>query len=243
MFTPPFQSISFWFNAFIPAHIPGYTQTIAEGRYRGKTVLVNIVQPCGVMLTDQRPFHDDIDAVSQMQSRGQILFRGPIPQLEQSHLVDLIAPLPVEGAPTAMEASESAGAAESQMSLALHTYRTLTASSPAATLIRTMPGYGTGSPQDRMVYIHVDCRAAIPHAELASRLGEMAYRGILAIDLGRRAAAFHGQVGRFPAYELYIAVDNRPPLAVFRASPMRGANAYDGAMLTPRTMRGEVVLG
>jgi hypothetical protein len=243
MFTPPFQSIRFWFNAFIPAHIPGFTETIAEGRFRGKTGLVNVVESCGLVLTDQRPFSDDMSAISQLQSRGEILFRGSAPLLEQAHVVDLIAPLPSEGAASPSESPPDANVpVESQMSLVLYTYRTLTASSPAAALIRTMPGYG-GSPQDQMVYIHVDCRAAIPHTELASRLGELAYRGVLALDLGRRAATFHGHVGRFPAYELYVAVDNRPPKALFRASPIRGANAYDGTMLAPRGMRGEATLG
>jgi hypothetical protein len=238
MFTSPFQTIRFWFNAFIPAHIPGYTETLAEGPHRGRTALVNVLSSCGPMLTDQRLFSDDIEAISQLQSRGQILFRGSTPQLEQSHVADLMAPFPTEGEAE----TPSPPAVENQFGLTLYTSRTLTASSAAAPLIRTMPGYGA-SPADQMVYIHVDCRAAIPHADLASRLGELAYRGVLAIDLGRRMARFHGHVGRFPAYELYVAADNRPPKPVFRASPVRGANAYDGKMTAPRSMQGEASLG
>jgi hypothetical protein len=238
MVTSPFQSIRFWFNAFIPAHIPGYTETLAAGPHRGRTALVNVLASCGPMLTDQRLFSDDIEAVSQLQSRGQIHFRGLNPQFEQSHLADLLAPFPIEGQTDSTSQPQS----ENQMSLTLYTSRTLTASSPAAPLIRTMPGYGN-SPADQMVYVHVDCRAEVPHADLASRLGELAYRGVLAIDLGRRAATFHGHVGRFPAYELYIAADNRPPKPVFRASPIRGQNAYDGKMLAARPIRGEAALG
>jgi hypothetical protein len=230
MVMSPFQNIRFWFNAFIPAHIPGYTEIVQEGPYKEKTALVNLGAP-GLVLTDQRPFSHDVSAEARLHSFGQVAFTRGIPRLEQVHRTQVMS-----------SSNQTRDAADQpaveHMAMTLYTHRTLTSSSPAAPLIRTLPGYGIGTPLEQMLYIHVDCRSTIPDAEFARRLGEIAYRGIVSIDLAQRAVEFHGHVGRFPAYELYVAVDKRRPQPVFLSSPVRGEGAYDGTFVEPRPIRG-----
>jgi hypothetical protein len=236
----PIQQIRFWFNAFIPAHIPGYTEVLQEGPYVGQTALVNIGSPSGLLLTDQRPFSNDVAAEGRAHSFGQITFRERVWRMEQQHRTRVLEPVVGSNAATAQP--EAATAATEQMSLTLYTSRTLTSTSPVAAQIRLLPGFGIGTPLDEMLFVHVACRATIPDPQLAGRLGEIAYRGIVSINLAQRSVEFHGHVGRFPAYELYAAADNDPPQAVFRLSPIRGERAYDGVFTSPRPMRGRAEL-
>lgn len=242
MFTSPFQQIRFWFNAFIPAHIPGYTEVLRDGPHQGQSVLVNVGAPNRLVLTDQRPFSADVEAATQLHSFGKITFNQRTPRLEQFHRTQVMTPINQTSDAGDQPAAEPSPAAE-QMAMTLYTHLTLTSSSPAAHLIRTLPGYGIGTPLEQMLFVHVDCRATIPHAELSRRLGEIAYRGIVSINLAERAVEFHGHVGRFPAYELYVAVDKRRPQSVFLSSPVRGQGAYEGNFVEPRMVRGRAVLG
>jgi hypothetical protein len=242
MDTTPIQRIRFWFNAFVPAHIPGYTEVVQEGPHAGRTALVNIGSPSGLLLTDQRPFSNDVAAEGRAHSFGQITFRERVWRMEQQHRTRALEPITASNAEAAQMDVATATAATEQMSLTLYTSRTLTSTSPVAAQIRLLPGFGIGTPLDEMLFVYVACRATIPDPQLAGRLGEIAYRGIVAINLAQRSVEFHGHVGRFPAYELYVAADNDPPQAVFRLSPIRGERAYDGVFTAPRPMRGRVEL-
>jgi hypothetical protein len=216
---------------------------LGEGANQGQTALVNVGAPNGLLLTDQRPFSPDVAAEGRLHSFGQITFHKTGPRLEQLHRTRALAPIVASNGESTQPDVATTDTASEHMSFTLYTSKSLTSTSPAAGLIRLLPGFGIGTPLDQMLYVHVACRAAMPDAELARRLGEMTYRGIVSINLAERVVEFHGHVGRFPAYELYAAVDKGWPQPVFRSSPMRGEGAYDGVFTEPRPMRGRAELG
>jgi hypothetical protein len=74
------QRLRFWFNAFIPAHVPNFTQTIAKGKHAGKTVVpfpavafvpnLEKIKTTPGFLTDQRGFSSDPEASTRMRHIG-----------------------------------------------------------------------------------------------------------------------------------------------------------------------------
>lgn len=81
---PPFRSITFWLNAFVPRDVAGSTTTLLAGDFRGLTVLKG---SC-CYLTDQRAFSNNPRASSRMQSIVKLDFGGATPTIAQFHRCD-----------------------------------------------------------------------------------------------------------------------------------------------------------
>jgi hypothetical protein len=90
------------------------------------------------------------------------------------------------------------------------------------------------------VDVHLAVRAIWPEAELARRFGELLFEGVLSLDPAARRLEFQGVASGFPAFELYVAPPDHPPLAVLQLFPVRGPQGRPPARVSERPVRSSV---
>ncbi len=232
------RNIKVWVNAFIPAHIPGYTTDILSGEHQGQTMILGPPGPAGSFLTDQRSFENATDAQSQMHSAGSIKFNAPKPQLTQWHECQFTTQLRGDDQQQLISDERESGDA-SRMKFTLLPHPALVRNPEALRLMRTAPRRsGPSAPVDKRTYLFVDCRASFVSEKLANHFGDLHCRGLVTIDMVAKTADFNGQVGRFPAYEMYFSINDAPGVPIFRLSPQRGRTALEKTGSALRVIKG-----
>jgi hypothetical protein len=216
----PMRSLRVWINSFIPGHLPGYTDRLTTGPRAGLTVLYGLAGGKEAYLTDQRMFSPALNVVSQMHSEALIDFKTSPAQLAQRHQCDFSMPLGDDGEPLEAPAADT-----SRMTVTMATSRTLSMHPVIARAVGVLPRR-PGAPQEEL-FLYFSAKATLASERLAAHFGDLAYEGVAIIDPQRSAIEFHGNVHRFPAYEMYASVDEGAPVVVFRLSPPRGTGALD----------------
>jgi hypothetical protein len=212
----PVRSLRVWINAFIPGHVPGYTDELTTGLHAGKTVLYGLGGGKEAYMTDQRMFSSALDASSQMHSEALVDFLASPAKLAEWHACDFSAPLAGEDG-----AAERQPADTSRMHVTMATQRTLSSHRDVARAVGVLPRRLDASAEE--IYLYFSAAATPVCEHMAAHFGDITYEGVAIFDPPRSALAFHGEVHRFPAFEMYASVNEAAPIAVFRLSPPRGS--------------------
>jgi hypothetical protein len=72
------------------------------------------------------------------------------------------------------------------------------------------------------VVVRLDCLASNPGTSVTWAFGDIEYKGQLIIDPTMRSIAVDLQIGLFPAFEAYAAINGGMPVIVFRYAPPAG---------------------
>ena len=214
----PMRSLRVWINAFIPGHVPDYTDQLSTGPHAGKTVLYGLAGSKEAYLTDQRMFSSALDAASQLHSEALIDFMASPAKLSQWHECDFAMPLGEGGEPPAAPPADV-----SRMAITMATVQTLSTHQAIARAVGMLPRRLNASAHE--LYLYFSAKATPSSEALAAHFGDLAYEGVAIIDPQRGSLDFSGNVHRFPAYEMYASVNEGPAVAVFRVSPPRGGDA------------------
>jgi hypothetical protein len=256
----PIRSVRVWINAFIPGHVPGYTGGIASGPNAGLTVLYGVGPSPFGYLTDQRGFSPSLDAKCQMQSLARVDLTTARPKLSEWHRCDFSLPLgssspgaaadwQAESIPSEQTAGDSqADAADAAESRQMRVTLVDRSSSQTAVAVRrlgpvamhTRAASSRAGGSHEIIQLYFECSARLPCAVLAAHFGDIRYQGLVTIELAERSVEFNGTVHRFPAFEMYAALDNTPAQPLFRISPPRGDHALDRPAAAQRAARGRV---
>jgi hypothetical protein len=78
---------------------------------------------------------------------------------------------------------------------------------------------------------------------MAAHFGDIVYNGVAIYDPRRGALEFHGEVHRFPGFEMYASVNEGPATGVFRLSPPRGSQALHRVGPGRRPVKSAVTVG
>ncbi len=230
------RSLRVWVNAFIPAHVPGYTDALTTGPDAGKTVLYGLGDEKEAYLTDQRMFSSALDASSQMHSEVLVDFLSSPAKITQWHACDFSTPLrDAEGAEARHHAADV-----SRMRIAMATQRTLSAHRDVARAIGVLPRRMDASADE--IYLHFAAAATPACEKMAAHFGDITFEGVAIFDPQRAALEFHGEVHRFPAFEMYASVNEAAATAVFRLSPPRGARSLHRAGAGRRPIKAAVTV-
>jgi hypothetical protein len=245
------RSIRVWINAFIPAHVPGYSVAVPGDEYAGATMIADASDPARGYLTDQRSFSPATSAQSQMHSAVRVDVSGTRPKIDQWHTCQPAAAFPAQtdgGEPAAVEESPSGpvdGDPE-RMRFTLLPPRSLIRDIATLRLLPP-PSHGPARVGVEPIYVRIDASAPMPHTQLARRFGDIRCSGVVAIDVEAGTVTFNGTLGGFPAFEMYAAADDGTPVAVFRSSPPRESPAWaiapDGADIANRPIAGRAMRG
>jgi hypothetical protein len=216
--SPP-RSLRVWMSAFIPAHLPGYTTTLVTGKHEGWTVLM---PPDGgrSLLTHQRAFSPATDADSLLHSHARLTWMGAAKPLEQWHRSQ-----PAQEYRAGEAASDPPAGDTSRMAIKLITHHTIAADPDAARLIHNAPRRPGQSPSG-LVYLAVDCQATESSGLYYDWFGPASYRGVVIFDPKSRTVDFSGTVSRFPAFEMYVSVNDGQAHKVVQSSPSRGRDLF-----------------
>jgi hypothetical protein len=214
----PMRSLRVWINAFVPGHVPDYTDQLSTGPHAGQTVLYGLAGSKEAYLTDQRMFSSALDAASQMHSEALIDFMASPAKLAQWHECDFAMPLGENGEPP-----DAPPADVSRMSITMATAQTLSTHQAIARAVGMLPRRPNASADE--LYLYFSAKATPASEALAAHFGDLAFEGVAIIDPQRGTLDFSGSVHRFPAYEMYASANEGPATAVFRVSPPRGGDA------------------
>lgn len=212
------RSLRLWINAFIPGHVPGYTDALTTGPHAGKTVLYGLAGGKEAYLTDQRMFSAALDASSQMHSEALVDFLASPAKLAQWHACDFSTPLHEQGSEADKQPADL-----SRMHVTLATRQTLSTHRELARAVGVLPRRPDATPDE--IYLYFSAAATPACAKMADHFGDIGFAGVVIFDPPRRTLEFHGEAHRFPAFEMYASLNEGAATAVFRLSPPRGAQA------------------
>lgn len=230
----PVRSMRVWINAFIPGHVPGYTDELTTGPHAGKTVIYGLGGGKEAYLTDQRMFSSALDASSQMHSEALVDFVASPAKLSQWHACDFSTPLD-EQDDTARRPTDV-----SRMHVTLATQRTLSSHREVARAIGMLPRRPDATAEE--IYLYFSAAATPVCEKMAAHFGDIGYEGVVIFDPPRGVLEFHGDVHRFPAFEMYASVNEAAATAVFRLSPPRGAQTLHRPGAGRRPVKASVIV-
>jgi hypothetical protein len=206
-------------NAFIPAHLPGFTTTLVAGDREGWTVLM---PPDGgrSLFTHQRAFSPATDADSLLHSHARLTWMGAAASLEQWHRSQC-----AQEYRAGEDTSDPPAGDVSRMAIKLLTDRTIAVDPDAARVVHNTarrPGQSTAG----LVYLTVDCQAAESSGLYYEWFGTASYRGLVTFDPKAQTIDFSGSVSRFPAFEMYVSINDGQVHRVAASSPPRGRDLF-----------------
>jgi hypothetical protein len=241
----PVRTIRVWINAFIPQHIPRWTRPVPQpdDDERPNATMIPSSQPdqpgtAVGYFTDQRGFSNALDAPSQVHSEAYIDLTGPKPLLAQWHECRFTTPVDGPERPKAA-LPEDPG----QLRFLLLPHRSLIRDPAIAKLVGTMPWRGSGPSPAEPIHVHFCGEAELPLVGVAEPLTHVAYSGILRIDRDAQTIEARAMVSRFPAFEMYAAVNEGPGRPIFRLFLPRGSAGWSGRGRTMRAIGGQCDLG
>jgi hypothetical protein len=194
--------VRIWINAFIPRVVPDVTYQVPN-RPRGETMILGLASIGQVgFLTDQRTFSRDIAASSRMRSSVTITANAQGPRIkDQFHKCDMTV---VVDDVFGLVLFEGFGSNE-EMSFELQ------------------------SVDSTQLAIRLQARSQVPFYEygVGNPAPYIDYEGTLYIDTEQRTVTFEGLVDEFPAFEMYVSVNNRPGKRLFTLFPEPGKSPVD----------------
>lgn len=198
------RTLTFWLNAFIPETISSLTRTVpGSGPHAGKTMIpgpIPGVSDC--FLTDQRSFSNRRRASSRMHSEITVNLNSAT-VIDQIHRCDPTIEVDCE------DGDEECRETASTSRMSFRDFQVV-ASDASSTEMQVRlaaaanNGCFTGSPD-------IDYQGTLT-LNVASNQGQL-----LGVEVG-----FDGLIEPFPAFELYVAVDNDPGTALYTRSPIPG---------------------
>jgi hypothetical protein len=193
------RSIAIWVNVFIPFDLSGSTVRVRRGPHAGKSAL-DIGS--ALLLTDQRAFSRNPDALSRMHSYVRLDVSAGEPVVTMRHRVDQAIACD-RGTGEVVSRSRPSG-------------RGMT-----ARVVSRDP-----------VVVSLDCATSFPVPGVPAALRELGYRGTITYRLAEWALAIDLMVGLFPATEGYGSVNEGNPAIIFRQASLPGppARAPGGAL-------------
>lgn len=183
-----------WLNAFIPARMEG-VEPVPTGPHVGKTMLPSPGPLDAWFLTDQRGFSDDPTAHSRMHSALELELPSCRIVAEAHCCDDTVQVDPETGEELCCECPETSDMA----------FRDVRLSQEAQTWSVTLAG------STKNACLKVGPVKVSPNLD---------YNGVFTVmwndDLSIVTVLFEGHVETYPAFELYAALDDQPPVAVFQ---------------------------
>lgn len=224
---------SFWINAFIPAFVPEYSQSITTGVHAGKTAIplpglaranpFNMLKNWNVgYLTDQRSFSNKIDSSVRMRSLVEVeISRDSIYLVRAIHETSGTTEVDIES-------GEQLGFKPADLSRCWWrpTVRPVQVGRVHIPFVPgtepfMMPGRGGSTTFDMQLL----GQAADP---LVSAAADIDYEGVVSFSVSAQsgnllsvAVEFDGKIDAFPAFEAYASFAGRI-LPIFNAPPPRG---------------------
>jgi PKD repeat protein len=201
------QSVKLWINAFIPSSIPGLTLT-APAPFAPSTVIRGpepLYQLNGALyMTDQRSFSSDPSASARMHSEVWLdVTFGPLLQNEIERT----------------DRTEEIG----QLSPQPYSVACLKAADTSRMHFQNVRG------SSDLIQIDIAAAANNPCTAPLSILPtpDISYTGTITIDVPARTISFNGFIDSFPAFEMYAAINNHPPLTLFMIPPPPGNDPWN----------------
>ncbi|HYO62743.1 MAG TPA: hypothetical protein VER08_03720 [Pyrinomonadaceae bacterium] len=216
------ERVSVWFNSFLPGEITDITRTVALGQHAGKTAITDTDVNC--LLTDQRDFDPDPQALSRSHSRIDIDI--PSGAFRQSHRVDTAT------AVLCRTGVVSCGMRGGTALLGFSNFRRRVFTADDS-IFRFDPN---------VVEFKVDyrCETRNPCAvtpfliQLSGTVTVSASSRLGTVDV-----KFSGIKRQFPAYEMYASVNDGPGQSVFLRIPFPGVTLQDAP--ASRRVRGSAM--
>lgn len=217
------KTIKLWLNAFIPRDIPDQTKIVpGDGEHGGKTMLPSPPPIAEYFLTDQRFFSSDIHASSRMHSEieidvttGNILYE--FHRCTESTRVD-----PKDGSQLCHESADTSG-------MKFHNFLI----SEGKDIFQFDVKGSTKNACFKVVNLQIS-----PNLD---------YEGTITIALkdNRRKAgiSFEGMVEPYPAFEMYVSVNDGDPQVVFQVDIEPGADVTTLAGPPQRKLKEAVEVG
>ncbi|MGE0826411.1 MAG: hypothetical protein AB7P18_30330 [Candidatus Binatia bacterium] len=144
-------------------------------------------------LTDQRNFSADLRARARMHSQVTIDWTQETPIISQAHRCDPV-----------IECDPQTGEVRSQRKA--HTNRM---------------GFSLRSVTPQLA-VSMNCSASNPSASARWAFDDIEYNGVITFDPQTRTLAIDVNIGLFPAFEAYVAINDGFPTTVFRYTPPVG---------------------
>jgi hypothetical protein len=191
-------------------------------------------------------FSPAVDAPALLHSRARVHWRGGQPQIAQWHSSTVPIELSAASAEPLDRSAESesrAAGGTSGMGFTLVSQRLQAADSSAARAIHLLPRRTPAKPDANWLYLTVASRCEPQRGLLYEWFGPMGFSGLMVFDPAGRTLEFSGHVSRFPAFEMYAAINEGAVQPVFRLSPPRGANLFARRGAADRPVRGFAALG
>jgi hypothetical protein len=175
----PIRSVKVWVKAFIPRDIPGYTQELTSGPYRGQSVIPHpVLSYC--YLTDQRDFGSSENASARMTSSLTVTGLPDNMAVQQRHYIgDTVEVQCGSGNRTCMDNADSGR---------MH--------------------FTVKGAQDHQVSVRLEAAARNPCSLGTAIAGDIDYTGTILIDLHRSTVSFDGLVDDFPWFEAYVSIND-----------------------------------
>ncbi len=194
--------VTVWLNAFIPNYIPGLTTTISNGPNTGLTKIPGPTSLNDCYLTDQRTYNPDFARSSRIHALvGVNLATGAVwynTYCDNTVEVDCLT---------------GVGTNCNQPGAASLDPITLTSTPVAGGTATSFNLTGNAkNPCAPFVAPYIDFTGTVTITELTS--GE--------VDVN-----FTGTIEPFPAFEMYASADGGPPLQIFKAPPVLGADPWN----------------
>lgn len=200
------ETIRLWLNAFIPDTAETVTDVPGNGEHGGKKMLPAPGPLSRCYLTDQRGFSSDVDAPARMHSDIEVdVLRSRI--IHQHHQCFETIEVDCEtGEETCRKSADTDGMSFTDFEV---------------------------SGDKHMITIKLQGSSKNPCLEVASLKvsPNVDYVGTVTIELdpsGHLATvAFDGRVEIYPAFEMYVRVNDEAPQALFLAHAMPGSTPMD----------------
>ncbi|HJQ60204.1 MAG TPA: hypothetical protein VJ890_25085 [Vineibacter sp.] len=214
---------TFWFNAFIPKTVPGYTKTLAKGPHAGKTAIplpsAARLWPGNTFkswdagyLSDQRGFSSTITASCRMQSIVEVEM-STLAIVKQTHRSSGTTEVDLEN-------GAQLGYAVADMTRCKYTKLGGAPTGGGAGNTPSAPPVGTGT--YGAVSVKLVGMAGDPLVGMAA---DIDYSGTIMFSGGSMpgtlTVSFDGKIDAFPAYDCYVMFNNVTK-SMFTNSPPAG---------------------
>lgn len=199
----PIDTVKIWINAFIPKDVPGITHPAPE-QFPDQTVVDGPFKGGDCFFTDNRSFSPEIHASSRMHSEVEIDFLNKGINFQWHNCSPTHAVNPDTGESTCTESGNT-----SRMN-----YSNLRGNT-------TVDPEGGIYTDPRANIVQIDINAAANNPCVAGS-PDIDFFGSIVIDPDAATIEFDGMVDGFPAFEMYAAIDNGAPIAIFQLMPPIG---------------------
>lgn len=245
--------VTFWLNAFIPAHIPGYTILVPKGPHRGKTMIPGPwttsigVDVGGVPLSSE----DFVRGLSGRPYRARTRrFGADAVGFSDCYLTDQRSFSNAIDAKSRMHSQFSLDLSGSEFVFTQEHHCDATIELDCENgcveckrvgstdrMKFTLEPSTSGGPRNRIV-VKMDCASSNPCDKSSRLFGDIDYSGTITFDVNTREIEFVGKIDQFPAFEAYAAVNDGAGVSLIQESPPRGNSVLNLPGFADRPVQG-----